>query len=47
LNKKEKEIDLEDPNRIVVLLTDLAKKLRELNFESLEVDESELEKDLG
>ncbi len=40
------EIDLENPKGIKGLLTDLAKTLKELDFESLDVDENELELDL-
>ena len=40
------EIDLEDPNGVRALLTDLEKKLKELGFDSLNIDENELEMDL-
>jgi hypothetical protein len=40
------EIDLEAPNVIREILKDLAMRLKELNFESLDIDEEQLEMDL-
>lgn len=40
------EIDLADSKAVRIILTKLAKKFNELNFESLELDENELENGL-
>lgn len=41
-----KDIDLENPTEIQMVLSDLSKRLEELKFESLEIDENQLEKDV-